>query len=266
MFELWFTVLRSFWLVALAFLTYVSLIDLIKLKLKSEFLITIGFWFFFIFNLSSSLEFFPFAVSFVLGGLTVIIMLISLYVAYREYDRASSIYQLLRKLPLRDRVLRRIPESLLEESLPPPIPPPIPFKLAVAFILILSDAIGSIIYGYILSIEASWIFPIDVPGYGTVDVPLPPAIHAGNWYPLFFLSGIFLFIAAVLIIKKHQRIGAIIALIFSAITIFEGRLPSILLGVIGISGGILAFAESKANDRRNFIEESSMANTSGEDE
>ena len=75
-----------------------------------------------------------------------------------------------------------------------------------------------------------------------------------------------MFIAAVLIIKRHQRIGAIIALIFSAITIFEGHLLSILLGVIGISGGTLAFAESKANDRRNFIEESSMANTSGEDE
>ena len=185
MFEFWFTVLNSFWLVALALLTYVSLVDLIKLKLKGGFLLTIGFWFFFIFNLSSSLEFFPFTVSFVLGGLAVIIMLISLYVVYREYDRASSIYQLLRKLPLKDRVLRRIPESLLKEPLPPPISPPISFKLAVALILILLAAIGSIIYGYTLSIEASWTFPIDIPGYGTVDVPLPPAIHARNWYPIF---------------------------------------------------------------------------------
>ena len=40
-------------------------------------------------------------------------------------------------------------------------------------------------YRYTLSIEASWTFPIDIPGYGTVDVPLPPAIHARNWYPIF---------------------------------------------------------------------------------
>jgi len=265
MFELWFTVLHLCWLVALALLTYVSLVDLIKLKLKGGFLFTIGSWLFFIFNLGSSLEFFPFTVSFVLGGLAIIIMLISLYVDYCEHDRASSIYQLLRKLPLKDRVLRRIPESLLKEPLPPPIPPPISFKLAVALTLILPAAIGSIIYGYTLSIEASWTFPIDIPGYGTVDVPLPPAIHARNWYPIFFLCGIFLFIAAILTIKKHQRIGGIIALIFSAVIIFEGRPIGILLGVIGISGGILALTERKTSNKKNFIEELSMANTSSDD-
>jgi len=265
MFELWFTALYSVWLVALAYLTYIGLVELIKLKLKSIFLYAIGLWILSAYILTSLLELLSVNIRFALGGLGLETLILAQFIAYREHDRASSIHQLLKKLPLRDRLLGRIPESLLKEPLPPPIPPRISFKLWLTF-LILPVAIGCIIYGYILSIEASWTFPIDIPGHGTVDVPLPPAIHAGNWYPLFFLSGIFLFIAAVLIIKKHQRIGAIIALIFSAITIFEGRLLSILLGVIGISGGILAFAESKANDRRNFIEESSMANTSGEDE
>ena len=164
-------------------------------------------------------------------------------VLYHEYYRVSSIYQLLKKLPLRDRVLRRIPESLLKEPLPPPIPPPISFKLAVALALILGVAIGSILYGYWLSFVASWTFPIDIPGYGTVDVPLPPAIHARNWYSIFFLSGIFLFVAAAFIIKKHQRIGSIIALFFSAVTIFSGGPIGIFLGVLGILGGILAFTE-----------------------
>jgi len=160
----------------------------------------------------------------------------------------------LKKLPLRDRLLGRIPESLLKEPLPPPIPPRVSFKLWLV-LLILPVAVGCIVYGYILSIQASRTFPIDIPGYGTVDVPLPPAIHARNWYPLFFLSGIFLFIAAVLIIKKHQRIGAITTLIFSAIIIFEGQLSSILLGVIGISSGILAFTERKTSNKKNFIKE-----------
>ena len=147
-------------------------------------------------------------------------------------------------------MLRRIPESLLKEPLPPPIPPPISFKLAVALALILGVAIGSILYGYWLSFVASWTFPIDIPGYGTVDVPLPPAIHARNWYSIFFLSGIFLFVAAVLIIKKHQRIGSIIALFFSAVTIFSGGPIGIFLGVIGILGAFWHLPRGKGSERQ----------------
>jgi len=227
MFESWLTVLYSIWLIALAFLTYIGLVDLIKLKLKYIFLFTIGNWILFTFSLTSSLELFHGTISYALGGLAIVTLLISSFVGYRENDRANSIYQLLKKLPLRDRLLRRIPESLLKKPLPPPIPPPISFKLGVAFAFILSTAIGSILYGYALYTIASWILPI----------------YARNWYSIFFLSGIFLFVAAVLIIKKHQRIGSIIALFFSAVIIFSGGPIGILLGVIGMLGGILAFTK-----------------------
>jgi len=231
MFELWLTVLYSVWLITLAFLTYIGLVDLIKLKLKYIFLFTIGNWILFTFSLTSSLELFHGTISYALGGLAIVTILISVFVGYRENDRASSIYQLLKKLPLRDRLLRRIPESLLKEPLPPPVPPPISFKLAVALALILSSAIGSIMYGYWLSYVASW------------TVPLPPAIHARNWCSILFLCGIFLFVAAVFIIKKHRRIGSIIALFFSVVTIFSGGPIGIFMGVIGILGCILAFTE-----------------------
>jgi len=227
MFESWLTVLYSIWLITLAFSTYIGLVDLIKLKLKYIFLFTIGNWILFTFSLTSSLELFHGTISYALGGLAIVTLLISSFVGYRENDRANSIYQLLKKLPLRDRLLRRIPESLLKEPLPPPIPPPISFKLGVAFAFILSTAIGSILYGYALYTIASWILPI----------------YARNWYSIFFLSGIFLFVAAVLIIKKHQRIGSIITLFFSAVIIFSGGPIGILLGVIGMLGGILAFTE-----------------------
>ena len=243
MFELWLTVLYSVWLITLAFLTYIGLVDLIKLKLKYIFLFTIGNWILFTFSLTSSLELFHGTISYALGGLAIVTILISVFVGYRENDRASSIYQLLKKLPLRDRLLRRIPESLLKEPLPPPVPPPISFKLAVALALILSSAIGSIMYGYWLSYVALWTVPMDIPGYGTVDVPLPPAIHARNWCSILFLCGIFLFVAAVFIIKKHRRIGSIIALFFSVVTIFSGGPIGIFMGVIGILGCILAFTE-----------------------
>ena len=226
MFESWLTVLYSIWLITLAFLTYIGLVDLIKLKLKFPFLFTIGLWIYFTFSLTSSLELFHGTVSYALGGLAIVIILISGFVGYREHNRASSIYQLLKKLPLRDRLLRRIPESLLKEPLPPPVPPPISFKLAVALALILLSAIGSIMYVYALYTIASWILPISSPNL---------------WYSIFFLSGIFLFVAAALIIKKHQRIGSIIALFFSAVIIFSGGPIGILLGVIGMLGGILAF-------------------------
>jgi len=241
-------------LVSLVYLTYTGLVELIKLKLKSIFLHAIGLWILSAYILTSLLELLSVNIRFALGGLGLETLIIAQFIAYREHDRANSIHQLLKKLPLRDRLLGRIPESLLKEPLPPPIPPCLSFKLWLA-LLILLVAVGCIVYGYVLSIEASWTFPIDIPGHGTVDVPLPPAIHARNWYPLFFLSGIFLFVAAFLIIKKHQRIGAITALIFSAIIIFEGRLLSILLGAIGISGGILAFTERKTSNKKNFIEE-----------
>ena len=227
MFESWLTVLYSVWLVTLAFLTYIGLVELIKLKLKCMFLLIIGLWIYFTFSLTSSLELFHGTVSYALGGFAIVTILISVFVGYREHNRASSIYQLLKKLPLRDRLLRRIPRSLLKEPLPPPLPPPIPFKLGVALALILSAAIGSVVYGYMLSLMA-W------------TIPLPPAIYA-NWCSILFLCGIFLFIAAVLTMKKHQRIGSIIALFFSAVTIFSGGPIGIFLGVIGILGGILAF-------------------------
>jgi len=228
MFESWLTVLYSVWSVTLAFLTYIGLVELIKLKLKCMFLLVIGLWIYFTFSLTSSLELFHGTISCALGGLAIVTILISAFVGYREHDRASSIYQLLKKLPLRDRLLRRIPESLLQEPLPPPIPPPISFKLGVALALILSAAIGSIVYGYMFSLMASW------------TIPLLPAIYA-NWCFIFFLRGIFLFVAAVLIMEKHQRIGSIITLFFSAVTIFSGGPIGIFLGVIGILGGILAF-------------------------
>ena len=231
MFESWLTVLYSVCLTILAFLTYTGLVDLIKLKLKFPFLFTIGLWISFTSSLTSSLELFHGTVSYALGGLAIVIILISGFVGYREGDRASSIYQLLKKLPLRDRLLRRIPRSLLKEPLPPPLPPPIPFKLGVALALILSAAIGSVVYGHMLSLMASW------------TILLSPAIYAINWCSILFLCGIFLFIAAVLIMKKHQRIGSIIALFFSAVTIFSGGPIGIFLGVIGILGGILAFTE-----------------------
>ena len=68
MFESWLTVLYSVWLVTLAFLTYIGLVELIKLKLKNTFLFAIGAWIFFTFSLTSSLELFPFTVSFALGA------------------------------------------------------------------------------------------------------------------------------------------------------------------------------------------------------
>ena len=85
MFESWLTVLYSVWLVTLAFLTYIGLVELIKLKLKNTFLFAIGAWIFFTFSLISSLELFPLTVSFALGGLAIVTMLVSMCVLYHEY-------------------------------------------------------------------------------------------------------------------------------------------------------------------------------------
>ncbi len=238
MLEQLFVILYYVWFVILAFLTYVGLVELFKLKLKYTFLFTIGNWLIFLSNIVGSLGLsWSYGVCVGLGGIAFIFM--SALALYREYERASSISQLLKKLPLKNRLLRIIPKELLMEPLPSPIPPPVPLKLAIGIALVISAAFGNIIYGIALYSMSLWTVPMDIPGVGRVDMPLPPAIQARELFSIIILCSIFLFISTVLILKEHYRAGSILALMFSILTAIGGGLMGFVIGLIGILGATL---------------------------
>jgi len=130
-----------------------------------------------------------------LAGLAIIGIYV--FTLYKEWDRMSSISQLLKKLPLKDRMLGRVPENFLEEPLSLPVSPSVPFGLVIAVALITSAAIGNIIVGIVLYMFTSTLSQFSIPRTSQLFSILP-------------FYGIFLLLATILIVRKHNILGAII--------------------------------------------------------
>jgi len=79
-------------IVALVHLTYIGLVELIKLKLKSIFLHAIGLWILSAYILTSLLELLSVNIRFALVGLELETLILAQFIAYRKHDRASSIH------------------------------------------------------------------------------------------------------------------------------------------------------------------------------
>jgi MFS family permease len=159
--------------------------------------------------------------------------IVTVVVIIRERERESSIRQLLKSLPLRDRLLGRYPKDLLERPLPPPVPPRLPDRAMAALVLLIINGVMVLLLGITLFIFLRLLFP------------LPPSLGVSSqwlsWFPLIMAvicSG-FLFVGSILIWMKRYLAGGIIGIIFGAITI------GLLTGVLGIIGGILALTSKE---------------------
>lgn len=210
-----------------AYNTVIGVIQLIRLKLRSRLLIALESWPISIGYALLLIQYFGpllwmsllLAVAFAIAGVVVSI---------RERDRAGSIRQLLKKLPLKDRLLGRYPRDLLERPLPPPVPPRLPDRATAALTLLIINGVMVLLLGITLSVFFQPLLRVLL---GLTGSPLWL-----SWLPIVgsLICSAFLFAGSILIWMKRYLAGGIIGIVFGAITI------GILTGVMGVVGGVLA--------------------------
>jgi len=215
-----------------AYHTFIGVVQLKRLKLRSRLFLSLEFWFI---SISYALlllnHYGPVLWISLLLGLGFAIITAAVFM--RERERESSIGQLLKSLPLRDRLLGRYPKDLLERPLPPPVPPRLPDRAMTALILLIVNGVMVLALGFFLSLLFQLLLLPVLPNLGA----------ASSWFPLIMaaiFSG-FLFAGSVLIWKKRYVAGGVLGIIFGAIT-----LGFMLIGACGIIGGVLALTSKES--------------------
>lgn len=215
-----------------AYNTFIGLIQLIRLKLRSRLFIALAFWFISIGYALPLIQYFC-PILWLSLLLAVAFAISSVVVSIREHERASSIRLLLKTLPLKDRLLGRYPRDLLERPLPPPVPPRLPDRAIAALTLLAINGVMVLVLGLTLFVFLQSLLLIPLSFTGS---PL-----WFSWVPLIVsvICSFFLFVGSVLIWMKRYLAGGIIGIVFGAITI------GILTGALGIIGGVLALMSRK---------------------
>lgn len=221
-----------------AYHTFIGVVQLIRLKLRSRLFLAFEFWFMSIIYALSLLQYYG-LVFWLFMLLLVWFAIVTVVVIIRERERESSIRQLLKSLPLRDRLLGRYPKDLLERPLPPPVPPRLPDRAMAALILLIINGVMVLVLGFFLSML-----------FRLLLLPLLPNLGLSSpwfsWFPLIMaiIFSSFLFSGSILIWKKRYVVGGVMGIIFGAITI-----GFMLIGALGIIGGVLAL---KSRERKQF--------------
>lgn len=221
-------------LVALsAYHTFIGVVQLFRLKLRSRLLIALEFWFISVGQALLLIQYFA-PILWLSFLLAVAFAITGVVVSIRERERESSIRQLLKRLPLKDRLLGRYPRDLLERPLPPPIPPRLPDRAMAALTLLAINGAIVLVLGITLFV---FLQPLLLIPLGLTGSPLWL-----SWLPIVVsvICSAFLFVGSILIWMKRYLAGGIIGILFGAITI------GILTGALGIIGGVLALTSRES--------------------
>lgn len=213
---------------------FIGVIQLIRLKSRSRLIIALAFWFISLDYALHLIQYFS-PILWLSLLLAIAFAIVGVVVSLRERERDSSIRKLLRRLPLKDRLLGRYPRDLLEKPLPPPVPPRLPDRAMAALTLLLMNGVMVFLLGVTLFV---FIRPLLIMPLSLTDSPLWL-----SWLPVVVTvtcSG-FLFVGSILIWMKRYRAGGIIGIVFGAITI------GMLTGALGIIGGVLALTTKEPN-------------------
>jgi len=207
--------------------TFIGVMQLIRLKLRSRLLIALEFWFISIGYALLLIQYYG-PIPWLSLLLAVAFAITAVVVSIRERERASSIRQLLKRLPLKDRLLGRYPRDLLERPSPPPVPPRLPDKAMVALILLAINGVMVLMLGITLFVflQPLLLIPLNLTGSPLLLSWLPVVVSV--------ICSSFLFVGSILIWMKRYIAGGIIGIVFGAMTI------GILTGAMGIIGGVLA--------------------------
>jgi len=213
---------------------FIGVIQLIRLKSRSRFIIALALWFMSVGYALQLIQYFG-PILWLSHLLAVAFAIVGVVVSLRERERDSAIRQLLKRLPLKDRLRGRYPRDLLERPLPPPIPSRLPDRAVAALTLLLVNGVMVLLLGFTLFVFLQPLFLVPL---SLTDSPLWL-----SWLPvgLSVICSGFLFVGSILIWMKRYRVGGIIGLVFGAITI------GILTGVLGIIGGVLALTTKEPN-------------------
>lgn len=148
----------------------------------------------------------------------------SLVFAIREDERLRFVEKLLRALPLKNRLLLRVPEEITEKPLPKPLPL-LPARHKVSFLLIITAAAGQF---------ALTFFP------WTLNATIVPS-------PLVFISPaltslpvILLPLTIILFYKEKIKAASLLGLIISVLMALTGSCVGVNFGTLGVLGVILS--------------------------
>lgn len=210
-------------------LTHRGLIHLRKLKLKSTLSLSICSWFLFVAELFSAMNyhFYGLVTAFLGCGAAIF----SLTITLKERERESSLRQLLKQIPLKDRILGRYPKEFFEK-MPLPTPPKTSSLAMLGIVLLIESGIAN------LTLNIMGIYML------SLLEEAPGAVFSLNIIP-----GVLLLFGAILIYKKRYSAGGLIGIIFGALTIIS-TFPSLIfgwiIGLMGIVGGVLSILQEKA--------------------
>jgi len=147
---------------------FIGVIQLIRLKSRSRLIIALAFWFISIDYALQLIQYFG-PILWLSLLLTVAFAIVGVVVSLRERERDSSIRQLLKRLPLKDRLLGRYPRDLLKRPLPPPVPPRLPDRAMAALTLLVMNGVMVLLLGFTLFV---FLQPLLIIPLSLTDSPL----------------------------------------------------------------------------------------------
>lgn len=182
---------------------FIGVIQLIRLKSRSRVIIALAFWFMSIGYALQLIQYFG-PILWLSLFLAIAFAIVGVAVSLRERERDSSIRQLLKRLPLKDRLLGRYPRDLLKRPLPPPIPSRLPDRAMAASTLLLMNGVMVLMLGFTLF---AFLQPLFLVPLSLADSPLwlsrlPVALSV--------ICSALLFVGSILIWMKRYRAGGII--------------------------------------------------------
>jgi hypothetical protein len=217
-------------------LTHIGLVELKKLNLRSPLISSIAIWFI-LFGLAFMFADVPFSYVIITLFCGLCLEIVNAWIISTERNRASSIRQLLKKLPLKDRLLGEYPDDLLMGKLPPPVPPKIPFLASMGIGFIFMSGITDLIFAAVALFVPSPTLEIS-PGF---NVTLNNRLFSGDPV-LMAVCGILLLFGSLLVYRKFYVVGGLIGIVFGAWSMFSWFF-GFGFGLMSIVGGALAFAQ-----------------------
>jgi len=239
------------------FTTFHGIVDLRKFKLKSIILMSTFLWFLLIGQLLMVMDYIVYALILIIFDVGIVFLFLPTMSA--ERNRMKSVIRLLKKTPLKDRLLGRYPRDLPVADLPPPTLPQTPLMAYGGMILLFCNGLLNLVYG-VTYMAFRW--PLSTPWY--LQWLYQYLFPMGDPAWMIFYA-IVLFAAIVLVYREHYVAGGLVGLIFGYLTMFSSfsgfvlisraifvsvgtTIPpgpsGLIVGLTGMVGGFLALLQN----------------------